>query len=277
MKIIRSFLQASINLIPWSWRSKIKNLPVISSLQRSIVKNVLKDSTFVHKLNAGSAKGLNFRVTLPDDKSIWTGTYELQFSSAIAGEVKAGSTCYDIGGFKGFMAGLMAVNGAAEVYTFEPFPENVNKIKDMIDLNPGKNIQVFDCAIGSFDGTTKFLASADASMGKIEESLYEEHSRIKDTIEVKVFKLDTFVQEKNLKKPGLIKIDVEGAELEVIKGGAGILGEVKPILFIEVHGYEVAEKLVSMLEDLKYNITCLETGKRPDFSSEPDVSHYVCR
>lgn len=277
MKIIKSFLQASINLIPWGLRSKIKNLPVISSLQRSIVKNVLKNSTFVHKLNAGSAKGLNFRVTLPEDKSIWTGTYELQFSSAIAGEVKAGSTCYDIGGFKGFMAGLMAVNGAANVYTFEPFPENVSKIKDMINLNPDKNIQVFDCAVGSFDGTTKFLASADASMGKINESLYEEHSKIEKTIGVKVFKLDTIIREQNLQKPDVIKIDVEGAELEVIKGAPGILNEVKPTLFIEVHGYEVAKKLVSMLEGFKYNITCLETGKQPDFSSEPDVSHYVCK
>ena len=77
-----------------------------------------------HRINAGPANGLVFPIRLPDDKLFWTGTWELEFAEKLAGEVPNGDVCLDIGGYRGYFAGVMAVNGASHVHCFEPNPAN---------------------------------------------------------------------------------------------------------------------------------------------------------
>lgn len=277
MKLIKTAQHKIINFIPLRLRIVIKKLPVLAALQRNIVNRFMNYDKFLYKLNAGPAKGLYFNITLPEDKNIWTGTYELDFSTALSREIFSGSVCYDIGGFKGFMTGVMALNGASEVYTFEPLKENYYKIQEMAKLNPSLKISVFEYAIGSSDGEVNFDVSDDPSMNKIESSPFQNETGIKGKRKVQIFKLDTLVLENNFKRPDLIEIDVEGAEVEVIFGATKILEQFKPKLFIEVHGYDIGKSLLPELDKFSYSVLCLESKKYPDFISEPPISHYICK
>lgn len=69
-----------LNLVPLSARRYIKQLPGIAQLQRRLVSTLLDGREFTHNVDAGPAKGISFLIRLPEDKGIWTGTYELDFA-----------------------------------------------------------------------------------------------------------------------------------------------------------------------------------------------------
>src|SRR5579862_1597786 len=112
---MKKLLRASVNILPRAVRTWIKYMPGIAALQRWLVRKIISGEPFVHTLNGGPAAGLRFEVTLPLDKAIWAGTYEIEFAAAIALEVRNGSVCYDVGGYRGYMAGTMALAGASKV------------------------------------------------------------------------------------------------------------------------------------------------------------------
>src|SRR5690349_16529357 len=76
-KMIRAMLRRSVGLVPWKWRGAIKRLPLIAPVQRWLLMRFLEGREFVHTVDAGPAGGLRYPIKLPDDKGIWTGTYEL--------------------------------------------------------------------------------------------------------------------------------------------------------------------------------------------------------
>ncbi len=88
------------------------------------------------------------------------------------------------------------------------------------------------------------------------------------TQSVSVTTLDQDVADNALPVPTFIKIDVEGFELEVLKGARQLLTTARPELFLEMHGATLSEKrrkvteIVAFLADLGYSIDHVETGTR---------------
>ncbi|HEX2722026.1 MAG TPA: hypothetical protein VHM24_03855, partial [Gemmatimonadaceae bacterium] len=120
--MIQRLIQSSVDMIPWGMRDMIRRLPIVSALQRWLVRRYLSDRTFIHTISAGPARGVRFPVTLPEDKLIWTGTWEISLATAIREAVAKDDICYDVGSYRGFFAAIMAVAGAKGVHCFEPNP-----------------------------------------------------------------------------------------------------------------------------------------------------------
>src|ERR1017187_945658 len=118
---LKGILGEGVNYIPYPLRPWIKNVPGIAGLERWLVARFLSDQPFVHTINVGPAMGLRFEVSLPLDKAVWTGIYEPEFTTAM---VKPGDIFYDIGGYRGYVSGAMALAGASKVFVFEPLPAN---------------------------------------------------------------------------------------------------------------------------------------------------------
>jgi hypothetical protein len=114
--MLKSILDQGVNYIPYSLRPWIKSVPGIARLQRWLVTRFLSDRPFVHTINVGPARGLRFEVILPLDKAVWSGIYEPEFVSALAEHIKPGDICYDIGGYRGYVSGVMALAGARGGY-----------------------------------------------------------------------------------------------------------------------------------------------------------------
>jgi FkbM family methyltransferase len=256
--MLRNLIRSSVNIVPWSLRRSIKDLPIIARAQRWFFDTTLAGQSFVHVINAGPAKGLVYPVSLPQDKAIWAGTYEPRFALALASAVRRGDVCYDIGGFRGFMGGVCARAGASLVVIFEPFPANCEQIRRMAALNPGLPFRLEPTAVGDRDGNVEFRIMPEESMGKLTESPFQPGAAGAGFMTVPVRRLDSLVRDGHLPPPNVIKVDVEGTELLVLRGAIQVLRQHGPRLLIEAHSPELARDCKAFLQALRYQTSWLQ-------------------
>lgn len=144
----------------------------------------------------------------------------------------------------------------AKIYTFEPLPSNIEKIKSNFQKYSAKNINLFKLAMSDKDGKSIFYVSSghpedrpkedDWDYGNKSSSLLrpkktkEIHRwlKFKNKIKVKTKRLDSFCDEACIDKIDFIFIDVQGAELMVLKGAGDILKHVG-MIWMEVESIEL--------------------------------------
>jgi FkbM family methyltransferase len=271
--MISRFLQRAVSAIPWRLRGTIKHIPLIAPLQRWLLENYLAGEEFVHRVDAGPARGLIYPVSLPQDKGVWTGTYETDFATALAGAVPPDGTCLDVGGWHGFYSGVMALAGASKVIVFEPLPANCQRIRRLIELNPPLPIELIQAAVADRAGATEFQVMGQESMGKLAESPFQTDKRSSQQITVQLVSLDEMLAQGRISAPSLIKVDVEGGELLVLRGAAQLLRDHHPILFMELHSPELAGDCRQFLEELGYEIELLEE----EGAIDPAICHFLAQ
>jgi len=76
---------------------------------------------------------------------------------------------------------------------------------------------------------------------------------IEDNYEVTILRLDNFIEEKNIKKIDLMKIDVELHEIEVLEGMGRYIEKYMPIIIIEILNLDIANKVYKMTCIHNYN------------------------
>jgi FkbM family methyltransferase len=242
-------------------RGWIKHIPVVAGVQRLFVKHFLSGAPFVHTINAGPAAGLRFEISLPKDKAIWTGMVEPEFSAALRDRTRPGDVCYDIGGYRGYMSGVMALAGAQPVITFEPLTENIAAIRKLMELNRHLPIQIQEIAVGKCDGEVQFSMMADPSMGKLTTSPFQNGAEVLKSVTIRMRRLDTLVFEKGLPRPDVIKIDVEGAEADVLRGAEQALSQHRATIFIETHSASLRQECSQLLGNLGYRVRQLDSER----------------
>jgi len=159
------------------------------------------------------------------------GTYELVQTKEFAKSVKAGDTVFDIGANVGYYTVLASklVGKKGRVYAFEPDPRNLELLKRNLMINQCTNVDVIPFVVGESVGST-YLRQDLSNPG---ESSVSENGR--NSIFVNSISIDTFVNQKKIKRIDVIKVDVEGAEVDVIKGGRETLGTQNVKVFIEAN------------------------------------------
>lgn len=135
----------------------------------------------------------------------------------------------------------------ATVYGFEPLPENL-EVCALNYRNLPKPSQVFPWALGARSGTAVFDCQNDSRGGRLQSSPHDPRLRTTGQIEVQVYSIGDLILKKALPPPDLLKIDVEGAELDVLKGLEDHYRGVKWI-YIETHGAELKQQCLNWLEE----------------------------
>ena len=271
--MLRKLLQSVSNLIPYRLRSSIRHIPGLKQLQQYLMQKHLDGASFEHRIKGGPADGLVYPVELPQDKQIWLGNYEQSFSETLAAAIRPGDVCYDIGGYRGFFSGVMACQKAASVAVFEPLPDNQTQIKKMIALNLGFTISLFPYALADEAGETTFTVMPESSMGKLGKSTFDSGDQASGSIPVQLETIDRLIVGAKIQPAKLIKIDVEGAEFLVLQGSQNLVREHHPTFYIEAHSRELARQCSEFLNSHGYTVTVLQTGRPPDYSTEPVVCH----
>lgn len=159
------------------------------------------------------------------------GTFEPRKFALISAFLKPGDVFLDIGGNKGdfalFAAGI--VGAAGKSICFEPHPDNVESIKRSAAKSDFANITVVEACVASSNGSVTLHIGRKSGwhsmFGKGESGTMERPS----------FTLDKYLQENNIDRVNLIKIDVEGAELEVLRGAMNTLALCRPLMLVDVH------------------------------------------
>ncbi|MBT3636169.1 MAG: FkbM family methyltransferase [Opitutae bacterium] len=164
---------------------------------------------------------------------------------------------YDVGANHGHYSWLaLSQSQNMEVMAFEPDPKNLELLRLTVDHSSLNQVRIQDTALSDKTGMTRFhqdrLTSATGMIDNGDTPWIEKYlGRKANSIEVKRSMLDSFCNPKT--KPSLIKIDVEGHELEVLKGGQECLLDYKPILIIESFPPR-QEEVIHFLCQLGYEI-----------------------
>ena len=144
--------------------------------------------------------------------------------------LRKGDLFVDVGANVGVYSILSSGINGTESMAIEPSKESLELLNRHIKLNKLENkVKIFDCAVGEKEGTLQFTKNLDA----INRVVREEDIGV-DSLELKVNTLDNLLAGKN---PAMIKIDVEGFELNVIKGAANTLrNQALKAIIIETNG-----------------------------------------
>jgi FkbM family methyltransferase len=161
------------------------------------------------------------------------GTYEAGTLDVSLRSLRPGDTFLDVGANIGLMslAAGRAVGASGRVLAFEPVPGIYALLQQNVALNQSRNISALQLALGSCEEQRLIYDHEEINRGSA-SLVKPDDSR--DGEVVPVTTLDAFMAEHHLKSLRMVKIDVEGWELEVLRGGRGELSSHQaPILCIE--------------------------------------------
>ena len=144
-------------------------------------------------------------------------------------ELAKGKAVIDAGGFIGDSALIFQELGASAIYTFEPIPENFARIKRTLELNRIANVVPENIALGAESGTVAMRTAGSCSSVKKEDS-----ARQGECVTVPMRALDDYCREHSL-QVGLIKTDLEGAEMDFLAGAKRTICEQRPILLVSIY------------------------------------------
>jgi FkbM family methyltransferase len=175
------------------------------------------------------------------------GTTEPKTQEALRIVCRQGWTCYDVGANVGFFSLILGrlTGPTGQIFAFEPLPDNIARLEHNISLNPGYNIRCLPLAIGKSVGAADFLVAPFSTQGRLLSVNNDNPVNQMPVISVAITSIDQLVCHDNYPAPNLIKIDVEGAELDVVDGMESVLFKYRPVLFCELHGHqqEMAQRL----------------------------------
>ena len=161
------------------------------------------------------------------DPSVFYDNYGIRYIQNI--EAIQDKCIIDVGAFVGDSLLILSKLTQNKVYAFEAMSENYNQMKKTLQMNNVTNAVPINKALGNASGKT-ILTFAGAGSQSVPPSIFNP----KEQEEVEVITLDDFVKEHNL-DVGLIKVDIEGAEQDFLKGAKQTICQQKPILLLSIY------------------------------------------
>jgi FkbM family methyltransferase len=165
-------------------------------------------------------------------------------------------TIFDVGANKGQSIKFFAqIFDNPKIYAFEPSPKTFGFLKKFVDHMDGTAISIFQIGIGDKEQVLNFYESilSETSTFALPDQnseyqkrknrvLFQNFESAFTSIPTRVTTIDTFLNENNMESIDVLKIDVEGFELEVIRGAQQALrdGRVKIVQF-ERHADDMRE------------------------------------
>jgi FkbM family methyltransferase len=194
--------------------------------------------------------GSKFLIDLrcPTERDIYfTGGYDYFIINRLLDTLEIGSTILDVGANVGFYTVALGNHSkkAFQNYTihaFEPVKVNFDRLLHNIELNElqQQDIHMYNTALGNEEGRITLQIGTNSELSSTNNAMW-----IKGEIEKnrglscssEITKLDTFAQQNELRACDLIKVDIEGAELEFLLGGKDFINCYRPIILSEFNPY----------------------------------------
>jgi protein O-GlcNAc transferase len=170
--------------------------------------------------------------------------YELEMLSDMQDRISANELYIDIGANIGNHTLFMASVSGCEVMAFEPNKKLVSALNESISINGLEDkVRVFAKGVGKKQGFASFEKELKCNIGAQKLQCSDEHS------EIEIIALDSFLPLENLK---MIKIDVEGMEMDVLNGAMRVIREYKPLLYMEANTEREFLEIYNVLKSSRY-------------------------
>ena len=201
----------------------------------------------------------------------WLGSYEAPTQRKLIQLIRPGMVCWDVGAHVGFYTLLFAelVGPQGRVFAFEPLPRNLDFLRRHIQMNGYRNVRIFPYALGDFDGEAEFDPGPNPSMGRIAAG---------GPLRVRCTKADTLLAAGEVQSRDVIKLDVEGAEAEVLRGARRVM-ERHPVILLATHGEKAHRECLRLPTAAGYEVGTLDGGPprlRDELAATVTVALTVC-
>ena len=180
----------------------------------------------------------------------------------IAALLRARDVVWDVGAHHGFVT-LCAARMARAVHAFEPSARNRAMLRRHMRWNRIANAHVHPFALGNRDGSARFGGDGTSKTFALDRGV--------ELVEVR--RAESLVEGGTCPAPTFMKIDVEGAEPEVLAGALPVMPRDARLL-IAVHGREADERCTALLERAGFELIpsrALERSRRGHWDGDPDL------
>ena len=188
--------------------------------------------------------------------------YEAENFSFLKAVCKKNGTVLDIGAHIGLFSSITAkvIGSRGKIYAFEPTSNTIAVLQQTIRINRLEHIvEPIKQAMGKEVGTTTFFISDNEADNSNSLVSYKVDREI-NGVEVDINTIDNFVSSMELASVDFIKIDAEGAEYDVLKGGIDVFNALRPFCILAIHPEPIAKKgdkmedIYDLLVQLNYKI-----------------------
>ena len=215
------------------------------------------------------------------DGQLRSGAFECAETAFVMHFLRQGMTVLDVGAHHGFYTLLasLRVGSTGQIIAFEPSPRERKRLIRHIKMNNCKNVRIEPFALGASHGrATLFLVEgAEDYCNSLRPPVTEAQTI---SLAVEVTSLDEYLAIAAISKVDFIKLDVEGSELDALKGAVRLLATApRPVLMVEVYdirtkpwGYR-ARQIVQFLGQAAYEWFSLLDDGTPQ-AIEPNKDRY---
>ncbi|MBF0098032.1 MAG: FkbM family methyltransferase [Magnetococcales bacterium] len=181
-------------------------------------------------------------------------TWEPALFAAFDKFIQPESTVIDVGGWIGCTP-LYCAHLASKVYAFEPDASALKILRLNFALNPqlASRITLFEAGLGTVDGQVALFNHAPGNSGSSLLSFDAAHSDLPACDTITLLDARRFLAMIDMKRVSLIKIDIEGAEYDLIDAIAPLLQEYRPTLILSLHPLKLGGQ-GSVIEDRFYRL-----------------------
>jgi FkbM family methyltransferase len=213
------------------------------------VKVITKDAHFFLNTNQTSSVTQDI---------YYNGGNKYEFTPLFSDLIKKCNVFLDIGANIGYFSILGAkINPACKIYAFEPSIGSLHYLKQNIQLNSIKSVEIIDKAVSNFDETLTFYEVKNTKYPWIKHNLNGSNSlegkyikKETNSYPVQTISISSLVKESNLNEISLIKLDTECTEHLIIESSLNEIKQFQPILISEVYPVieSAIERLINSLE-----------------------------
>jgi FkbM family methyltransferase len=257
--------QAVFSVLPLFPINVLENLASSnpSSLKYRLASAGLRQRDVV--IRNGVAKGLKFNSgeSCPE---LALGTYEIPIQHIFTEYLKAGDVFYDVGANVGFFSIIAAklVGDNGQVYAFEPGSSNAVAVRHNAQLNNFNHIEVIEKAVSDKSGAGQLLLAKYSGGHTLATA--DAPPDLAGEVTVDLISIDDLIAQKQIAPPNFVKVDVEGAELNVLKGMKETIKTYQPTIIYEVDDGDRAvyerkyQELADFLQSFNYQVTQIENS-----------------
>jgi FkbM family methyltransferase len=236
----------------------LRDLPLVGDWIHRVSHRILPlDEKVWARVETGPAQGLWLELNPRTGQNYLRGDAEIIVQKILAERLRPGMVFYDLGANIGLFTLLAArlAGDSGKVFSFEPDSENAARLRRNIQRNGFANVTVVESGIWSVTGKLNFVVSGAASPDHGIGKFVTAESAAVGTLTPCV-SLDDFI--KNAPPPDAIKCDVEGAEVEALRGGTKMLQSRRPWIICEMHSDANRRASTELLASLGYTTTALD-------------------
>ncbi len=202
---------------------------------------------------AGPLSGRKLTGLMPDE--IWpvlANTMEIHCSSLLANLALEKATVLDVGASYGYYSLLCSrlVGDRGHVYSFEADAQSFSRLLRNLQMNHVRNVTAVATCVANTSGFSQWVS--DNRQPWLSRRVAKPTAQGSLQV-VPVITLDAFSDSVDiLHKVRLVKIDVEGAELDVLEGMRQLIRASRPAILCELHGAPIADQVFAFLRNVGY-------------------------